>query len=82
MRHLTTRLKRKREPLVTFWHYAQIWRFILAEGFWFIVEMALLMFVMYWVAVGVRGVISPAVTASFEAVGIVRTDLPRPPASR
>lgn len=79
---MTTRLKRKREPLVTFWHFAQQWRFILAEGFWFAVEIALLIFVMYWVAIGVRGVISPAVTAAFETVGIVRTNSLPPPASR
>lgn len=77
---MTTRLKRKREPLATLRYRAIIWRVYIVEGFWFAVEMTLLVIFMVWFGGIVHGIISPAVTAVFDSVGIVRTDLPPRPA--
>lgn len=65
---MTTRLKRKREPLVTFWHYARIWRFFAVEGFWFVVQLTLLTIFMVWFGGIVHDIVSPPIRAAVHAV--------------
>lgn len=83
---MTTRLKRKREPLVTFWHYVPIWRFYIVEGFWLLVQITLLTIFMVWLGGIVHDIVSPPIRATvgavFETLGLDQTGLSRSPGSR
>lgn len=83
---MTTRLKRKREPLATLRYRAIIWRVYIVQGFWSVVEMTLLMLFMVWFGGIVHGIVSPpiraTVGAAFDALGLDQTGLYRSPASR